>query len=90
MSKVRISYRATVTVDIDLAKVRSYLESKGWKYASVYGPYGEIFEKGSDGILVPKVDTVADINNRMSELLEDLATDEGRQVPDVLKDIQAL
>lgn len=87
MSKVKITYKTTVKVDIDLNKVKEYLKSRGWTDDGPYGLFGRAYRNGDGYIILMTTDKIGDWNPRMSEFVHELAEFEKRPIPEVLEDL---
>ena len=90
MSRVTISYPATIAVDINIEDIRKYLMSKGWSDIGKCGEFGQEFknDRHRTAVILPTVDTAVDFDKKMSDLFRVMSFVEKRQIPDIIKDIQ--
>ena len=88
--KVQIRDREALA-SLKTSNLRSYLQSRGWADAGVWGERATVHVKEYAGrdweILLPLRDTVADYAEVMAETVEILATVEGRSQLDVFDDL---
>jgi hypothetical protein len=85
--KVRITDRATFE-SLRPAEVVAYARSEGWKLMGFWeGKRATVWQKGEERLLVPADTLLADYALRMAEVVDTLATTEGRSQLALVRDL---
>jgi hypothetical protein len=71
--------------------VGAYLKAQGWEDRGVFGQFGRLYKRETDGrareVVLPTRPSITDFARRMEELVRDLAEAEGRASSSVLFDL---
>jgi hypothetical protein len=89
MSKLKITYKTTVEIDLDLKKIHDYLIEHGWEDRATFMRFGRLFVNDKEAcVVLPTTDKVGDWELRMNEFIHELAEAEGRPIPEVIRDLE--